>query len=447
MSYIGIDLGTSFLKGAVLDLGCLEIRHVEREPFPDFLPGLPALYREVDPWQILAQVESLLERLLEHAPDCQGLVLCGQMHGLVMIGGEGEPSSNYISWSDQRAAGDCFDELARRVGPEERRQLGNEFRASLPLAVLFWFRENGALPAGEVAPASLAEFVAARLCRAPPVFEPTEAAACGALNLETLGWHHGVLRKLGLDGLRWPPVRPAGELAGRWRGLPCHTPVGDQQCALVGALLEEGELSLNIATGSQVALISPRLDFGSYTTRPYFDGNYLKTITHIPAGRALNALIGLLTELAETPRPDPWSYIEAEVGRVAATDLRAHLAFYPGPCGDRGALENLHEANLSVGHLFRAAFESMADNYLACAGRLSPAKDWGRVVFSGGLARRLEALRNPVAARLQSPCRLSPSAEDTLLGLLLLALAFSGRQPSVRAGAELFRGRHPKSIQ
>ena len=296
-------------------------------------------------------------------------------------------------------------------------------------------------------PASLAEFVAARLCRALPVFEPTEAAACGALNLETMGWHTEILERLGLDGLCWPPVRPAGTVAGMWRSRPCYTAVGDQQCALVGALLEESELSLNLATGSQAARISQRLEFGNYTTRPYFEGRFLKTITHIPGGRALNALIGLLTELAETPREDPWAYIEAAVERVPETDLRAHVAYYPGPCGDHGSFENLHEGNLQVGHLFRAAFESMAVNYRACAERLSPGKDWRNVVFSGGLARRLDVLRNRIAEHLATPFRLSPSAEDTLLGLLILALVYSGRQPSVAAATEHFRNGRRDSIQ
>src|SRR5579885_136878 len=444
-TYLGIDLGTSFLKGAVLDLDTPAVRHVEREPFPDVLPGLPALHREFDAEKIFAQVEALLERLAAHAPECQGLVLCTQMHGLVLVSREGEPLSHYLSWADQRASGECFEEISRRIGPEERRQLGHEFRASLPLAMLFWFREHGALPKGEVFPASLGEYVAARLCRALPVFEATDAAACGAVNLETMSWHEDVLRKLGLESLRWPQIRKAGEAVGRWRGAPCFTPVGDQQCALVGSLLAEGELSLNIATGSQAALISPRLEFGQYTTRPYFDGRFLKTLTHIPGGRALNALIGLLTEMGGGE--DPWAYIQEAVRGVPATDLRAHIAFYPGPCGDRGKLENLHEGNLTVGHVFRAAFESLAANYQACAERLAPRDEWSRLVFSGGLARNLEVLRSLIIERLRTEWRLSPSAEDTMLVLLILALVFSGRQDSVRAATEFFRAQGQKHLQ
>ena len=41
MRYLGIDLGSSYIKGAVLDLDALAIRHIERLPFPEPIPGLP----------------------------------------------------------------------------------------------------------------------------------------------------------------------------------------------------------------------------------------------------------------------------------------------------------------------------------------------------------------------------------------------------------------------
>ena len=70
--------------------------------------------------------------------------------------------------------------------------------------------------------------------------------------------------------------------------------------AILGALLQRDELSLNISTGSQVSLLKPKVEFGNFQTRPFFDGRFSITITHIPAGRALNALVKLLSELATT---------------------------------------------------------------------------------------------------------------------------------------------------
>jgi sugar (pentulose or hexulose) kinase len=122
---------------------------------------------------------------------------------------------------------------------------------------------------------------------------------------------------------------------------------------------------------------------------------------------------------------------------VPATDVRAGIAYFPGPCGDRGFFENLHEGNLEIGHLFRAVFQSMAGNYGSCASRLDPLRTAKRIVFSGGVARQLEIVRNLTAAALALPYRLSPHSEDTMFGLMILALAFSGRQSSVRAASEL----------
>ena len=104
-----------------------------------------------------------------------------------------------------------------------------------------------------------------------------------------LDWDQEIIEKLGLSSLRWPRLRPFGERVGTaeigGRRLDCFTPVGDQQCALAGADLREGELSLNISTGSQVSLLSKDPQGGDCQLRPYFDGRYLRTIVQVPAGR------------------------------------------------------------------------------------------------------------------------------------------------------------------
>ena len=88
------------------------------------------------------------------------------------------------------------------------------------------------------------------------------------------------------------------------------------------------------------------------------------------------------------------------------------------------------KTELTVGHLFHAAFQNMADNYYACALRLSPDQAWGNLVFSGGLGQ-IDILRQLICDKFQKDYRLCPTAEDTLLGLLALALAFTGRAGSV----------------
>ena len=86
-----------------------------------------------------------------------------------------------------------------------------------------------------------------------------------------------------------------------------------------------------------------------------------------------------------------------------------------------------------MGHIFRAAFESMAENYYRLALRIWPERGWKNLVFSGGLASKFEVLRRVIQQKFQADFRTAPCAEDTLLGLLVLALVFSGKASSVKA--------------
>jgi len=119
------------------------------------------------------------------------------------------------------------------------------------------------------------------------------------------------------------------------------------------------------------------------------------------------------------------------------TDLAANLAFFDGPLGSRGSISNITTENLSVGNLFRAAFRNMADNYATCAARLSPDRNWDRIVFSGGLAQKLPLLREFILEKLPGESRLCSSAEDTLLGLLVISQVISGRAKDLQEASRL----------
>jgi sugar (pentulose or hexulose) kinase len=444
MSFLGVDLGTSFIKGAVLNLEKRRIEHVRRTPFPEAVATGHPLGGEYDPIEIVSAVRTLIDELAAHAPDCAGVVMCTQMHGLVMMNDRHQAVANCVTWRDQRAlakhpsgGGSYFDVILARTHAEERRQLGNELEPPRPICFLFWFQEQGKLSPGLI-PASIPDFVLSVLCGSKPGVDATNASAYGAFNLETLDWHHEVIRKLGLDRLCWPPLRKPGEVAGYLKvgskSVPCYSPVGDAQAALCGALLSTEELSLNIATGAQVSRLRNGLRLGDYQTRPYFDGKFLNTFSHPPAGRSLNVLVTLLTEMAVAQNvelADPWTYIAEAAGKIRDTDLQVDLNFFPASDGDSGRVANIRGENLTVGHLFRAAFRNMADSYYQCALQLWPEKSWKNLLFSGGLACKLETLREEIQRKFGSGCRLTPQTEDTLFGLLILASVFSGKATSV----------------
>ena len=205
MRYLGIDIGTTFIKGAVLDPGARRLSHIERLEAPPLVGGLEPGFRELEPESAVACVRQLLERLHAHCPDAKGILLCSQLHGMVLCDGQGSPLSRFITWQDQRALMfspehglSYWDALERRITLEDRLALGNERIPGLPLNSLFWFAQRGALPRPDVTPAALPYYVAARLCGCAVVSDVTHAHGHGALDIHTLEWHQPVLEKLGL---------------------------------------------------------------------------------------------------------------------------------------------------------------------------------------------------------------------------------------------------------
>ena len=103
MVFLGLDIGSSTIKGGVLDAENGTVSHVVREPFPPPLGGLPAGFYEVAPQPIVAGVQSVVNQLLDAAPQAQGIFVAGQMGGVMLVDSAGRPLTNYLSWRDQRS--------------------------------------------------------------------------------------------------------------------------------------------------------------------------------------------------------------------------------------------------------------------------------------------------------------------------------------------------------
>lgn len=453
MKYLGLDIGSSFLKGAVLDTAARTIDQVRRVPLPDPVAGLPPRHFEIDPRAVVVAVRQLVDELASLAPDCAGVLLCGQMGGVILCGPGGAPRSNYLSWRDQRTTLPAhasttrpfLDELRDRLDADTWSRLGNELRAGSTSALVAWLVAQGHGPRRDESPCSLADFLVAHLGQTDCRMEATEAI--GLLDLDAGQWHRSALTELIQAELTWPPLATLHEPVAHWtvqgRRLPCYAPLGDHQCALAGSGVSPGELSINVSTGSQVSRLARERAASPAQTRAYFDGWLLQTVTHLPAGRSLEVLVDLLMELPRRQGRDdfdPWPAIVAAAREAPDDELEVDLTFFAGPLGDQGAIRHVTVDNLTVGRLFRAAWRGMARNYQQCARWLSPDGDWQRLVFSGGLAQKLELFRQFACEAFACPARVCAASEDTLQGLLALALVVSGETISmVDAGQSLNR--------
>jgi len=208
MRFVAIDLGATFIKSALVDTGSFTISHIERVPFPPFVKNLPPSYREISAESVLQITKGHIDRLLAMAPDCAGIVSCGQMHGLVLMDGHGANAlTNCISWMDERSLlpfpsghGSYLETLVSKVASDNDAHLIYEMTAGSTIAILFWLITTQGIPRGAI-PCSLPDFVMARLSMSEAKCEPTMASGFGVFNALNGAWRMDAIEKLGLGHL------------------------------------------------------------------------------------------------------------------------------------------------------------------------------------------------------------------------------------------------------
>ena len=113
-----------------------------------------------------------------------------------------------------------------------------------------------------------------------------------------------------------------------------------------------------------------------------------------------------------------WQLIQQASKSSSGDGLSCDLSFFASAMGYDGRINGITTENLTVGNLFHAAFEFMADSYLTCSRRMSPQPTWDQLAISGGLVQSFAALRAKIEARFPLPIRDIAEQEETLLGLM-----------------------------
>jgi sugar (pentulose or hexulose) kinase len=430
MRAIGLDIGSTSIKAAVLEPsggGVLEERSIR---FPAAIPNEDRQIVEVDPRQILSAIEQALEGLWALASDPCHLLICGQMGGLILADPKGRPRSNYLSWRDCRSlkplspsSESWLERLRGKWSEDVWNQLGRELQPGSTTTLLAWLQHHGQCPSDAI-PLTLPDFLVSYLLEQPGLLHST--MAIGIIDPRIHQWHREAMQQIGIAECNLPTIidqtSSLGETTHRGRRLRIHGGFGDQPCALLGAGLQPHQLSINCSTGAQVSRRSDRFIPGPYQSRRFFFGDWLQTITHLPAGRALNGWVDLLQELAGAEGitlQSPWQSIADALLHHDANGLQAELALHRSPFAETGSLTHITLENLSVGSLMAACCDSMVSHYHRAAAALDPQHAAKEILLTGGLAERLPGLNHRIASRFQLPLRQVPG-ESTLQGLLHL---------------------------
>ncbi|WP_127580285.1 sedoheptulokinase [Paenibacillus koleovorans] len=463
MAYIALDIGSSFIKSALLDVDRHEISMVTKLPAPGKLPNPKNAYYEIDADSIIDTVMQLIQSYLRKKLTVEGILIATQMQGFLLTDGQGRPITPYIPWQDERClemlpdgSASYMEVLRELIKPADLRRTGLDLKPGLALCNLFQWLRTHTLPDGATVMFHTLGSYLIHCLTGRHACHLTNAAATGFADIGAGAWNHAIIEAAGGGTLKFPEFKgetePCGYYASDKGPIPVFPDIGDHQASVLGSMaVSYNEIVLTIGTAGIMTRISNEPRTGAYEIRPYFKGEVLQTVTRIPGGRNLDVLIEFIEDVGRTvfgrelSSEQIWAQVLPAVQQFMTSekrmqdqdregievlgDLEVEVGFYKQQRGvEAGGIHGITGANLRVGSLFHAAFENMAEVYMKLMEVLCP--DGGKVerlIFSGGVSYKNKPLIERIVQLARTPGVMSPIPDESLMGLLRLALLCSGR--------------------
>lgn len=442
MIYLGIDIGSSFIKAAAFEMDtCRSILHTT---FPSSrrLDNPDPKKFELDAGALVLTVREIIHDVMEKTGRIDGIVFSTQMHGFVLHR-DGLPD-RYISWQDSRCTSPApsgekswMELLKEKIPAERMRSCGVYVKPSLGMCNLYTLlqTEHSAHADGELF--TLGSYVISQLT-GNNVCHLSNAAPLGLADVPARAWDSGLRELLGFERIRLPKIADSDfQVCGTYRcgesEIPVYPDYGDQQIAILGCLASPEDTIVNIATASQISTFSKEFEPGDYEIRPYFENKYINTISNMPGGRNLDVLIHFIQECAgritggEISAKQVWDAV-LDGFTQESRGLCVNLGFYDTPANvDGGGISHIKPENFGLNPLFSAAFMQMAHSYSESIQTLSHgAAPRGKLVFSGGVSWKTPQLLRIAGDYTGLPYRLSSIPDEAFSGLFRISLVCSG---------------------
>ncbi|NOU66077.1 hypothetical protein GC096_18740 [Paenibacillus sp. LMG 31461] len=447
MSYLGIDIGSSFIKSALLDTTRLQISGTVKIPTPGPLPNDKNYIFELDPHIIVKMITTMIEERVKLEGPIEGILLSTQMHGFVLADQSGEPLTNYISWRDTRGTYSNGNEtqsslefLSQFLTPEKMSRCGTRLKSGLAACNLHhWIMNNpDQIKRKDISFCTLGSFLIYKLT-GRNACHLTNAAATGFADPAKRAWNQDIIYEVGCDSFTFPDLLSEHEVCGYFGStkgsIPVFPDIGDHQATVYGALKENTSIAvISGGTAGIVSVVTNEATAGDYENRPYFNNQYLRTVTQLPGGRNLDVLVDFIEEIgssiyqASITKEDIWQKIlqSLSVANQASSleSIKVELGFFKEQkMVKHGRIDNIREGNLTSGSLFRAAFENLADNFITALNKLADSTvQIQRIYLTGGLLHNNSLIQSTIQDLTGIETIPSNIQEEALTGLLHIAV-------------------------
>jgi xylulokinase len=239
--YLGLDLGTSGLKGLLID----DAQAVVAEASAPLSVSRPHDgWSEQNPADWIAAAESVLDALSAAADlsAVRGIGLSGQMHGATLLDASDEVLRPCILWNDTRSHAEA---AAMDADPVWRRVTGNIVFPGFTAPKLAWVKANERAVFDRVATVLLPKDYLRLWLTGEHVAEMSDAAGTSWLDTGARDWSDDLLARSGLSRAAMPRLVEGSDVSGtlrpdlarRW-GMPASAVVaggaGDNAASAIG---------------------------------------------------------------------------------------------------------------------------------------------------------------------------------------------------------------------
>ncbi|MEU8299807.1 FGGY family carbohydrate kinase [Micromonospora sp. NPDC048909] len=329
MNTLALDLGTSSVRGLVLD--------EDTQPLPGALARRKVSLAIGDDGTGTLNARAYFACLLEcldeladagHLRDVTLVAVSGQWHSVIPLDGGGQPLGPVLTWLDTRP-----EPLPSATGPADpddyHQRTGTWWHRTYWSVRLPWLRERAGSRVTRFA--GLVEYVLGELLEAAPM-SISQASGTGLLDLCTLDWDDEALALAGAGLGELPELAPLDwhgrlrkEHAKRWPGLAearWSAPVGDGAASNVGSgCVDPTRAAVTVGTSAAVRLMQ-RLPAGQAQPRlPERLWRYRVDHDHVVTGAAYSSGGNL------------FAWAKRELRLPAGAELDAALALVPAGGG------------------------------------------------------------------------------------------------------------------
>ena len=449
---LSVDIGTATIGAVALEIDSDQIVCTHSARNTASVPRVEADQHEQDPREILGIVKGLLSQAAASVVDkfssnryIRGIVITGQMHGIVLVDKRNQPQSALITWRDQRAAHSskvkdiaADSAAAKRCGC--RLQPGYGF-ATLHKLISDDTLLLGALSTGATRVCGVTDYVAASLSNCL-VTDLSMAASWGGLDIRSRDWDRSVLEVLQIPESALPPLQTsANPVAPISRtqaeelriapGTVICAGIGDHQSSILGCRPGgAGSCLLNVGTGGQVSVVTPQPEsFRNLETRPLAGGYFVITGTSLCGGWSYEYLAEFFRNVIHEctdDQVDQDSIYEAmnRIGDRAPKNAN-NLVVDPLFLGSRhsphlmGSIYGINEANLSPANLVRATANGIVDELYRYYELMQQPAD--HVYATGNAIRRNPLLIQAIKERWKRDPIVAETSEVAAYGAACLA--------------------------